>query len=187
MKYYAGIGSRDTPEDVLNYFYQLGYFFAVKGFTLRSGAAQGADKYFEYGSDKANGKKEIYLPWGNFEGSSSSLVVSNIEAYNIAEKFHPYWHNLSVGARKLQSRNSHQILGLDLKSPSSFVLCWTKDGKGQGGTGQALRVAQHYNIPIFDAGKYDNVEDIKLNLKEFLISSNIFSGVELQKKISDKD
>lgn len=181
LKCYTGIGARDTPNDVLKYFYQLGYFLGIKGFTLRSGAAKGADSYFEHGSDKADGSKEIYLPWGNFEGSNSNLIVSNIEAYNIAEKFHPYWHNLSAGAKKLQSRNSHQILGLDLKTPSDFVLCWTKNGKGQGGTGQALRIAEHYNIPIFDAGKYENVEEIKKELKLFLISNEIFSEKELSK------
>lgn len=181
MNYYAGIGSRDTPEDVLQYFYQLGYFFAVKGLILRSGAAQGADKHFEYGADKANGEKEIYLPWGNFEGSSSNLIVSNIEAYDIAEKFHPYWSNLSVGAKKLQSRNSHQVLGKDLRTPSSFIICWTKNGRGQGGTGQAIRMAESYTIPVFDAGKYKEIKEVKLALKTFLIKNDIFSEQELSK------
>lgn len=178
---YAGIGSRNTPKEVLEYFYQIGYFLAIKGFTLRSGAAKGADKFFELGCDKANGKKEIYLPWRHFGGSESRLIVSNVKAYNIAERFHPYWENLSVGARKLQSRNSHQVLGQDLETPSEFVLCWTKDGKGQGGTGQAIRIAQHYEIPVFDAGKYGSANEIKSGLKEFLIENKVFSEDELSK------
>lgn len=90
------------------------------------------------------------------------------KAFEIAEKFHPYWHNLKQGARKLQARNSHQVLGWNLENPSDFIICWTKNGSGKGGTGQALRIAKHYNIPIFDCGKYDNLNDIKTNIKLFL-------------------
>lgn len=134
-EYYSGIGSRETPDNVLEHFALVSSFLTNRSFTLRSGAAQGADKAFEIGCDRVSGAKEIYLPWGCFEGSNSKLIVSNPKAYDIAESFHPYWHNLSIGARKLQSRNSHQVLGCDLETPSSFVLCWTKDGKGSGGTG----------------------------------------------------
>lgn len=181
-RYYAGIGARKTSKEVLEYFYQIGYFLASRGFILRSGAADGADKYFELGCDKANGKKEIYLPWRHFGESDSNLIVSNMKAYDIAEKFHPYWRNLSVGARKLQSRNSHQVLGFDLETPSEFVLCWTQDGKGEGGTGQAIRVAKYYRVPVFDAGKYEDVDGIKRSLKEFLIENKVFGEDEISSK-----
>jgi hypothetical protein len=36
--------------------------------------------------------------------------------------------------------------------PSRFVLCWTPEGSGSGGTGQALRIARHYGVQIIDAG-----------------------------------
>lgn len=48
-------------------------------------------------------------------------------------------------------------------------ICWTKNGSGQGGTGQALRIAKAYNIPIFDAGKFKDFEDLKSELKKFVI------------------
>jgi hypothetical protein len=89
LKYYAGIGSRETPSGILTIFEKVGTFLANKGFILRSGHAPGADKAFEIGCDKVNGKKEIYLPWRNFEGSDSKLVVDNPKAYEIAQKFHP--------------------------------------------------------------------------------------------------
>lgn len=170
-KYYTGIGSRNTPKEVLDLFEKVASFLANKGYILRSGGAKGADKSFEIGCDKINGEKEIYLPWYRFENSNSLLIVSDKKAFEIAEQFHPYWHNLSQGARKLQARNSHQVLGLDLNTPSKFILCWTKNGKGQGGTGQAIRIAKQYNIPIFDAGSYSNIEDVKKNLKVFLIDN----------------
>lgn len=168
MKYYAGIGSRETPIKVLDFFTKLGKYLAKHDYILRSGHAEGADSAFEYGCVMVNGKKEIFLPWKNFGGSDSNLIVSNPKAYEIAQKYHPYWHNLKDGARKLQARNSHQVLGLDLETYSDFVICWTKNGSGSGGTGQAIRIAKAYDIPVFDAGKYDSIDEVKENLKEFL-------------------
>lgn len=179
--HYAGIGSRSTPKHVQEYFYNIAAFLSTKGFTLRSGGAQGADIALELGCNRVNGDKEIYLPWRYFEKSNSNLIVTNPKAYEIAKQFHPYWDNLSEGAKKLQARNSHQVLGVDLETPSQFVLCWTKDGKGSGGTGQALRIARHYDIPVFDAGKYETVDEIKANLKAFLIEIDMFSEKELSK------
>ena len=72
----------------------------------------------------------------------------NTKANEIAAKFHPNWHNLKPTVRQLHSRNVGQVLGQDLKIPSSFVLCWTKNGSGSGGTGQAVRIAHHYNVPV---------------------------------------
>jgi hypothetical protein len=166
-KYYAGIGSRETPKDYLDAFELIGEYLAKKDYILRSGAAQGADQAFERGCDKANGKKEIYLPWFGFEGSKSSLVVTNTEAFEIASKYHPRWDYLSQGAQKLQARNSYQVLGWNLNMPSQFIICWTKGGKGQGGTGQAIRIAQYYNIPILDAGNFENIEDFKDAFNKF--------------------
>jgi len=167
MKYYAGIGSRKTPPHVLSYFYQLGRYFAQKGYVLRSGAAQGADQAFEKGCDSVGGEKEIYLPWKGFEGSNSPLIVSDLEAYLIAERYHPNWINLSAGAKKLQARNSHQVLGQDLRTPSDFIICWTENGSGAGGTGQAIRIARAYGIPVFDAGQYRDIDQMKEAFKLF--------------------
>lgn len=179
--YYAGIGSRETPNDVLVYFSKVAAFLSTKGFVLRSGGAGGADKSFEVGCDRFNGLKEIYIPWKGFERSDSNLVVSNVKAFEIAEKFHPNWQRLSSGAKKLQARNCHQVLGEDLETPSNFIICWTKKGKGQGGTGQALRIANHYGIPIFDAGKYEDVEGIKINLKDFLLDNKFLHKEDVEK------
>ena len=182
MIYYAGIGSRETPTEILKLFENLGKFLVKKEFILRSGHAPGADISFENGVDKVNGKKEIYLPWRNFEGSDSNLIVNDVKAYEIAEKYHPYWHNLKQGAKKLQARNSHQVLGWDLNTPSEFVICWTEKGKGKGGTGQAIRIATAYNIPVFDAGRFDSINEIKLALKEFLIKYSILKELNFVRK-----
>ena len=52
MNYYAGIGSRETPSEILKLFENVGKFLAKKNFILRSGHAPGADISFENGADK---------------------------------------------------------------------------------------------------------------------------------------
>ena len=176
MKYYAGIGSRETPIEICNMFEKIGEFLADKGYILRSGHAQGADQAFERGCDKVSGKKEIYIPWKGFENSNSSLYTQTQEAFELAEKYHPYWSRLSQGAQKLQARNCYQVLGRGLDLPfaidetdaeSEFIICWTKKGKGAGGTGQALRIAKDNCLPIFDAGLYGDIEEVKTKFNEF--------------------
>ena len=170
---YAGIGSRETPAEILNYFERLGTYFAKQGFILRSGHAEGADLAFENGCDKARGNKEIYLPWKGFNNSGSALIVKSEDAFKIGEQFHPNWSRLSDGAKKLQARNSHQILGENLDDPVNFVICWTKGGKKQGGTAQAIRLAEFHKVSVFNAGSYNSIEEIKKELRDFFTNLQI--------------
>ena len=69
MLYYAGIGSRQTPTDVLEEMKSIAYQLAVQNWTLRSGFADGADMAFTEGADAANGEMEQYIPWVGFNNS----------------------------------------------------------------------------------------------------------------------
>lgn len=146
MKFYAGIGSRETPPAVCAIMTRRAQELAHKGYTLRSGAAKGADTAFEAGAWGELGQPEIWLPWLGYNGHLSTLIPSPA-AFEMAAKFHPRWSKLSDNVRKLHARNSHIILGADLKTPVEFVLYWTPDGTAFGGTGQGLRIAQAYGIP----------------------------------------
>ena len=162
---YAGIGSRSTPEPILIKMREIAKFLAKKGYTLRSGGARGADyDGFEIGCDAANGPKEIYLPWKGFNNNLSNLEWTQ-EGWNLAAKFHPNWDNLKLGAKQLMARNSHQILGWDLKSPSCFVVCWTEGGKMIGGTSQALRIAIANNIKIYNLGEENGLDKFREHCK----------------------
>lgn len=152
MKLYAGIGSRETPAAVLALMQRIGENMARAGFTLRSGAAPGADSAFEAGCDAAKGAKEIYLPWRRFNNHTSLLNSVTDEALIMAAKYHPAWTRCSPAATKLHARNCYQILGADLATPVRLVICWTRDAAGQGGTGQALRIARAHSITIHDLG-----------------------------------
>lgn len=153
MIYYAGIGARDTPSSILEAMGRAATSMAKAGLTLRSGGAEGADESFEHGCDLGGGNKEIFLPWQGFRKNSSPLFGTTREARLLAKEFHPNWANVSCSGRDFHGRNVYQILGQDLNTPSAFVICWTADGKVKGGTGQALRMAEHFKIPIFNLGK----------------------------------
>jgi len=157
---YTGIGSRETPDAILTLMAKIAYTLAQNDWTLRSGHAPGADQAFEHGAKEAKGKMEIYLPWSGFEGAhgdgKSYFTTFNPdlgcdpEAIRVAAQFHPAWDKCSIGAKKLHVRNVYLIGGRDLNTAPDMVICWTKDGKREGGTGQALRIAEHLQIPIFD-------------------------------------
>jgi hypothetical protein len=160
MKSYAGIGSRETPQDILLLMQDLAVYLAGEGYTLRSGGAGGADTAFERGCDGAGGPKQIFLPWNGFSGryATSSFgtdthgVFAGVgpQALALAEQFHPAWKRCSRGARTLHARNGYQVLGPRLDDPVEFVLCWTPRGSGSGGTGQALRIARDRGIRVYD-------------------------------------
>lgn len=170
-KFYAGIGSRETPENVLLVMELIAAKMCEKGWILRSGGAPGADTAFENGLQISNNpyQKEIYLPWRGFNGRTDTHKTFYgvcQEALEIAEKFHPNWPACSDAAKKLHARNAYQILGKSLDTPSDLVICWTKDGSGKGGTGQALRMAKHYGIRIHDLGVQAIFEKYKDHLEE---------------------
>lgn len=149
---YTGVGSRETPKNILKRFKEIGQFLSYNDFTLRSGHAKGADQAFELGCDIFYGDKEIYLPWYKFEGSNSNLFNINDNAYQMIQKYHPNYNKLNIGAKKLLARDCYQILGFNLNSPSSFVVCYTENGKTIGGTAIVIKIANDYNIPIFNYG-----------------------------------
>lgn len=136
MKWYAGIGSRRTPPDVLRTMMGLALALDRDGYTcrsaFRSGGADGADKAFEVAS-----KILIMRP---------GLVT--LAAEEIASQFHPAWHNCGAYVRMLHGRNAQIILGYNLNEPAEFVVCWTDDPPNKGGTQMGIRIAEAYGIDV---------------------------------------
>ena len=167
IKYYAGIGSRETPPSIEPMIEEIGKILSVRGYILRSGGAPGADSMFE---KYHTGEKEIYLPWYNFNNNESDLYLDVFidriveKSMEIAKSFHPRWNQVSQAAKKLMCRNTFQVLGPDLETPVSFVVCWTKTGKIEGGTGQAMRIAKSMGIPIFNLFDKDCLHKIKIEI-----------------------
>jgi len=170
---YTGIGSRNTPKDVLEDMRDLGSLFARMDLTLRSGGAPGADTAFETGCSRILGTKEIYLPWKNFEDNPSPLHTVTRSALETAEKVWNMSRDSSFKYLKqpiklLMARNAYQIAGKTLDEPSLFVVCWTPDGcidaagrtKQTGGTGQAIAHASYLGIPVFNLQREHALDEL---------------------------
>lgn len=169
MMFYTGIGSRETPEEIQNIMFEIAKKLDSK-YILRSGGADGADLAFEKGSSK----KEIYIPWRNFNFNKSNLIfdelpqLKKMEFLEIASEHHPNWRFLKPEARKLMARNIAQIKGYD-NILSKFVICYTKDGCEShltrthltGGTGLAISLASSLGIPIFNLKNEISLERLK--------------------------
>lgn len=160
---YAGVGSRNIPEAVFGELYDYGKALAKRGFTLRSGSADGSDTAFERGARDGGGRMEIFR---------AEDAVGDAAAMALVEKHHPAPQALYGRVRLLMARNSYQILGRGLDSPALFVLCWTPDGaevvtrRETGGTGQAIRLAVAHGIPVFNFQRPDALVRFKTHLKQ---------------------
>lgn len=166
---YTGIGSRETPRDVLQLMRLTAIALRDLGWTLRTGGCDGADKAFEQGAEGPSHSIVWYLPWPDFGGvhlgcDDCGLLRATARAYELAPKYHPNWDRLSRGARALIARNVHQVLGHDCASPSKLVICWTPDGAvtkdetsaKTGGTGTAIRAADDHNVPVYNLQREDH-------------------------------
>jgi hypothetical protein len=151
MNKYAGIGSRQTPTNILTLMSNVASKLS-NTHILRSGGSLGADQAFERG---CSGKKEIFL-----------ANHCTFAAMELASYYHPNWDACNNYARQLHGRNMMIILGPNLDTPVDFVICWTSDGLASGGTGQALRLASAHNIKIFNLYNQKIVEMFMQRLKE---------------------
>ncbi|MCC2107967.1 MAG: hypothetical protein KDJ40_10565 [Hyphomicrobiales bacterium] len=161
---YAGIGSRETPADICALMTQIARVLDARGMILRSGGADGADNAFAIGA--RIGHREIFTPWKTFQPKAGPFIPDTIPlagskyelpALHLAAAYHPTWDvpfgqrgHLTQGAKRLHARNCQQMLGETLGNLSAFVICWTKDARGGGGTGQAIRLARAHGVPVFD-------------------------------------
>lgn len=175
MKYYTGIGSRQTPKDILKLMEDIAFKLAMKGYILRSGAAGGADTAFQDGAmayadqiDYQQTLGQIYIPWASFVKYDEyykdwykvlDRMSKKEEAYQLASETHPAWDKCSKGAKALHARNTFQILGPNLNSPSSFLICWAqvdKHGQLKGGTRTAWELAKANGVPCFNLYNEDD-------------------------------
>lgn len=150
---WAGIGSRKTPDAVLADMTELSRQMAAAGFHLSSGGAKGADTAFAAGTPAE--QRTIWLPRPGFEGlrgpDCHTLPPDRLqECLKIAERLHPAWHRCDDFARRAHARNVAILLGPDLDNPVDAVVCWTENGKIQGGTGLGLLIAREWKIPVLN-------------------------------------
>jgi hypothetical protein len=155
MLTYAGIGSREITEKEAILIQKLAKELSKK-LVLFSGNACGADQAFEAGSE---GKCVIFLPWATFpkEGKydkTKSLAYfclgDSPEGLAAIPSIHENPSALNTwGKRACVARDYHQIYGYKEFPKVSFVVYCAneKDGKVEGGTRFAVKLARKENIP----------------------------------------
>ena len=156
-RYYAGIGSRDTPDNIQVLIGMVAKRMARKKWILRSGGARGADMAFEEACDKAGGKKEIFRP-----------EDSNKESLELASTIHPIWRACNIWAKRAHARNCQIILGKELDIPVKFVVCWTPRGKKTGGTRTGIILAESRKIPVYNLGDQDSIGLVLSNITKHI-------------------
>lgn len=151
LKYYSGVGSRKTPQLILDIMTSIAGMLELEDWILRSGGAPGADTAFDKGVTQQH-LKEIYIPWRrfNYRVRKHDIVGSDPAAFKIAQHIHPAWFKLSEGDQKLHARSVHQVLGRNLDTPSKFLVCWTPNGRSVGGTRTAIMLAKECEIPVYN-------------------------------------
>ncbi len=176
QKVCAIIGARKTPPKVIIQIQELaGQLVHLGGYFIRTGGAIGADQAaMRYtGSDCL-----VYQPWTGYEagkimefGNRVAMTEPTTAAIGLASYFHPNWDVCSNGTKLLHGRNSHIILGKDLRSAVNFVICYSDidiiDGKAveKGGTALGCKIARQYKIPVYNLKLY-SPEEILEFIKE---------------------
>lgn len=178
MRYYTGVGSRETPAVILDLMQEIAFKLACDGYVLRSGGADGADLAFQKGWER--GKRltpaEIFIPWDGFNGLSHgqdgvvytlNRMPNSQQAERIAAEIHPVWDRLSRGAKALHTRNIYQVLGKTLDEPSRFLICYAKPTKTgvSGGTNTAVQVALQHGVKVFNLYEQENIERFELYVR----------------------
>jgi len=176
---YAGIGSRETPAEVLKEMTNIAKWLNEKQYKLQTGATfkgkeEGADKAFSDGSSN----KELFRP-----ESANDITIS------IAKEIHPAPQNLKPGGLKLMARNTNQIFGKDLDTPVDFVLFYAEETstiRPKGGTGQAVEMARKKGIPTINMSNKDWKKELAKVLNNRGTEENIqkpnFENVSKQKE-----
>lgn len=166
------VGSRETPAAEWTLGWRLSYKYIIFGYIIATGDAEGMDRAAREGALAAGAVEYDHdhperTPNANLYVWKAKHCTP--DAMAISARFHSAWNALrkdgspvvSNFAKKLHGRNAFQVLGPNLITPSSVVICWTKDrctthkdrSIRTGGTGTAISIADHWNVPVVNLAK----------------------------------
>lgn len=168
--WYTGIGSRNTPPEVLEQMQSIARQLAELGFGLRSGRATGADAAFQKGATEADGIKVIYIPEAGFgdpkvDTKDNFVVDGELRTIGMAyaKSVHRKWSKVSEYGTWLHARNMCQVYGhtfengVFIRKPSDFVLYWAPEENGivKGGTATAVMLARKAGVLTINMAQPD--------------------------------
>lgn len=170
LQYWTGVGSRETPPDVLQLMTLIAKVLTDKGMVLRSGGADGADSAFYAGAKQSRAfyknLPNIYISWNGMTTKGGVRLYHDPEEGLFDAQRYPMWKDANILAHDIRgswqglggggiahhTRNIFQILGHNLDLPSKFVVFWAipvgKQGNVRGGTNTAVKFAKQNNINV---------------------------------------
>lgn len=156
--WFAGVGSRDTPEDICELMGKVSIVFYHLGYGLSSGDARGADRAFWGGALKSIHYRKIgariYLSDEYVRGRKAdpSNFFYNAQRFQSFEKAKQMafeargsFHGLDEWGINLHTRNVMQIHGASLQDKVEYLVYWAipvgKVERVRGGTNTSLQLA----------------------------------------------
>ena len=165
--HYAGIGTGQAPDKIREIALDVARRLWRLGYALRVGGAAGEDFAFEIGAPENKvilQEDHAWVSQPSVVGVVGSGVARKVEYMpgdvffmeSKVKEHHPHPYALRGAARKRMRRGALHVLGYKrpgLELPQvDFVVCWAPDGSidDAGELGHVLRLARHYNIPVFN-------------------------------------
>jgi hypothetical protein len=178
-RWYAGIGSRETPIEIWNTMYQIGRYMPFLGWGLSSGGAVkqpdsgpevgSADDAFYQGALSSPALNpasmlRIYLinaHWEHYKPNPRIGLLNALdypdtwdEAMRRMEEARGTLAGLRDAGLKMHTRNVYQVFGHTLRDPIKSMICYAKPigtrGQYKGGTNTAIQLAKRAEIPIMN-------------------------------------
>ena len=193
---------------------ELAMIFEKKGYILRSGCATGADAAFEDALYNPAKNAEIYIPNKSFPYKMGTKYKKHYivpkemfgegfnglycQATRLIHKYdiHAGWKYLNTGIMDLHNRNMFQVLGIDLKSKSSFNICYTRGKELKqadthsktGGTGTSINASDLYKIKLFNLSVDEHYVRLSnfINENRELIDYNKLNSIIPRTELSEK-
>lgn len=165
-RYYAGVGSRETPPHVLELMENIAKELEKNNFYASTGCASGADSAFRVGCSKPR----VYTCRGPEHGIDPSHYDNYWMTEHIIKELlgESRYNNMSSFAKLAHRRNCYQVLGDDLSTPVEFTLLYAKPNKSGdvvlGGTVTAFKLSKCFDIPIFNFYHKDTESEFQRHL-----------------------
>lgn len=149
----AGIGNRNIPKEASSKLFDLGRLIAERNYLGLSGNSNGSDEFFAKGVNSVNPSlMNLYLPWNSF--NKNFILPENkvrllskedkAKCIAIASEHHPNWSACSFGAKSCLARN------VAIVTDANVVFCYSDPNSKSGGTKHAVRIANAYQIPVYN-------------------------------------
>lgn len=152
---FAVTSNRDVPDSIKNRAIELTRTLVNKGHTARVGVLDGLEAMV---NSAVTQNTECHIPFRGFAQSESKFNFSTPECLAIARHFATGFDQLKPAIQSFMGKNVRLILGNKNQSLIQFLVCYTEDGAEStkevtsrtGICGHAIKVADYYNIPVFN-------------------------------------